>query len=488
MAPEKDTTSNSEEDRVRVLEQEFRKEGVKNANSIIELLSCIQPKKSACVKAIHATRRTLKALEKPAEVEKTISEWLAIRRSDYASALQTVLDSKDASQEEIEAAVAAAALTHRSVWEAVLSNVIENGGEGRVAELALESFVARFGDLRLSALKLVKDRVGSLDTRLRVLSFCNSPIEAEHAREADAKFSQQSLRKAFGTAWLAVLEDKELSSKHRRIVLERIPTELIPNMSDPLALADFLNDSYNNGKDISVAISALDGLFVLISKHGLDYPLFYQKLYTLMSPYALFYAEGRTRFLELAAIFLKQGVNIPGGLVASFVKRLLRRAIIAPAESALWCIRLALDLLYRHPNVSYLVHRSVNLFDKSDAQQSHGGKRPRTEELDDPFDDDELDPQSSNADLSSLWELEVLSQHISPAVSRLVTAFSKDVRKNPAPPPGTLSDYADLSFEDTFHAEFKRKAKSSHLAYDQPGASPGVTQLGKKLDGCIGWV
>lgn len=487
MVAKKDVASIAE-DRIRALEEEFRKDGLKKANNVVELLSHIKPKASGCVKAMHATRRTLKSLEKPAELEETLRKWLRNRRSDYASSLLAVLDSTEASQEEIEAAVAGAALTHRAVWEAVLTSVFEDGAVGRVADLALESFVARFGDLRLTALELVKNYIGSLDTRLRVLSFCASPVEAKHAREENGKLSEKELRKAFGAAWVAVLEDKALSPEHRRLILERVPKEIIPNISDPLKLSDFLSDSYNNGKDISVAVSALDGLFVLISKHGLDYPLFYQKLYALMSPNALFYADGRSRFLELVALFLKRGAMLPGGLVASFVKRLVRRALFAPTEGALWCLRLALDLLYKHPNVSYLVHRSVNLFGQSDTIQSRGLKRARGNDLDDPYDDDELDPQASKADKSSLWELEVLLKHISPAVSRLATAFSKDVRRNPAPPPGSLSDYADLSFGDTFQAEFKRRAKSSHLAYDKPGASQGITELTKKLEGHVGWV
>lgn len=47
----------------------------------------------------------------------------------------------------------------------------------------------------------------------------------------------------------------------------------------------------------------------------------------------------------------------------------------------------------------------------------------------DPFDDSVVDPMKSNADKSSLWELEALKRHYCPAVARLVTAFTKDYRQ-----------------------------------------------------------
>lgn len=476
----------SDEERIRALEQEFRSGGVKRANNVVELLKHVAPGAAGSCKAIHATRRVLKGLEKPAKVEETLRKWLQQRCADYAAALMAILASAEAGEDEVEAAVAAAALTNAAVWSPVLRSVFEGNASEQVTELVLESFVARFGDLRLTALELVRGGAGDLDMRLRVLKFCAAPVEEGAARGAE-KVSDKELRKAFGAAWVAVVEDPKLLSRHRRDVLERVPKELIPNMSDPLKLADFLNDSYNNGEDVSVAVSALDGLFVLISKHGLDYPLFYRKLYALMSPDALFYAEGRKRFLELAAAFLRQGAMLPGGLVAAFVKRLVRRALLAPTEGALWCLRLALDLLYKHPNVSYLVHRSVNLFDTEIKSGLQGKERARMEELEDPYDDEEVDPQASRADESSLWELEVLANHISPAVSRLVTSFSKDVRKNPTAPPGALADYADLTFNDAFQAEFKRRTKSSHLAYDAPGSGPGLEEVGKKLGVCMEW-
>jgi U3 small nucleolar RNA-associated protein 19 len=71
---------------------------------------------------------------------------------------------------------------------------------------------------------------------------------------------------------------------------------IIPLMSSPILLSDFLTDSYNVGGVISVM--ALDGLYSLITQHGLEYPNFYNKLYALLEP-SIFVAKYRARFFEV---------------------------------------------------------------------------------------------------------------------------------------------------------------------------------------------
>jgi U3 small nucleolar RNA-associated protein 19 len=256
-------------------------------------------------------------------------------------------------------------------------------------------------------------------------------------------------------------------------------------MSNPLRLSDFLTDAYDcasTADSTRVAIAALDALFVLVAQHRLDYPEFYPKLYARLTPYALFEAPERERFLSLAATFLTRGTYLPRNMVASFVKRLARRALVAPPAGAMWCLRLALELLHKHPSVSFLVHKSVDLFEapaKAGSAASHM--------LKDCFDDTASDPQASRAECSSLWELEVLQNHMSPAVSRLVDAFSRDVRKrNIAPPPGDLADYASLTFPDVFGAEFKRRAKAIPFAYVAPDA-PEALLVEAKLASGLEW-
>lgn len=54
--------------------------------------------------------------------------------------------------------------------------------------------------------------------------------------------------------------------------------------------------SYDIGGVVSVM--ALSGLFVLMTKYGLEYPNFYEKLYALLIP-SIFMAKHRAKFLEV---------------------------------------------------------------------------------------------------------------------------------------------------------------------------------------------
>lgn len=62
--------------------------------------------------------------------------------------------------------------------------------------------------------------------------------------------------------------------------------------------------SYNTGGLISVM--ALGSLFILITKHGLEYPDFYNKLYALLEP-SIFVARYRSRFFEVWIGFSREG-------------------------------------------------------------------------------------------------------------------------------------------------------------------------------------
>lgn len=60
--------------------------------------------------------------------------------------------------------------------------------------------------------------------------------------------------------------------------------------------SDFLTKSYDIGGVVSVM--ALSSLFILMTKHGLDYTNFYVKLYALLVP-SIFVAKHRSRFLQV---------------------------------------------------------------------------------------------------------------------------------------------------------------------------------------------
>ncbi|ONM01219.1 CCAAT-binding factor [Zea mays] len=78
-------------------------------------------------------------------------------------------------------------------------------------------------------------------------------------------------------------------------VLALIHQNVIPSMSNPSILCDFLTRSYDIGGVISVM--ALSGLFILMTQNGLEYRKFYEKLYALLTP-AVFMAKHRSVFLQ----------------------------------------------------------------------------------------------------------------------------------------------------------------------------------------------
>ena len=67
-------------------------------------------------------------------------------------------------------------------------------------------------------------------------------------------------------------------------VLTRLHEDVIPNMTDPLLLADRLTGALDGGGMLGML--ALHAIFVLVTKHGLEYPEFYTRLYQLLQPTA----------------------------------------------------------------------------------------------------------------------------------------------------------------------------------------------------------
>lgn len=519
------------------LDKELRSNGLRAANCAPVLLRILSLSSNPTARsaAAHAIRRALPRLARSiavAEDEEVLKSWLSARRQEFVTTLAKCLtlpcpseDGNEKREECDRALVACATVQGEEGWKRVVRAATCAGCLQPVKEA-----VSRYADLRIWALQVVCERsapveddedkqetsppskkrrrksrideaeatrvgVGSwLANRLELLYACSEsdPVSASAKGSSDTGSElpvdvTKRLRREFSSAWLCVLMDPSLTSSQRAAALAVLPRTVIPKMSNPLRLSDFLTDAYNSAKttdDTRVAIAALDSLFLLVAKHRLDYPDFYPKLYTMLTPYALFVAPERERFLSLTATFLTRGTYLPRTMVASFVKRLVRRALFAPPAGAMWCLRLAVELLQKHPSVSFLVHKSVDLFESS-GKELDSNVAVLTAQ--DPFDDSVTDPQATRADASSLWELDLLQHHMSPAVSRVVDSFSRDVRKRTIPPPpGDLSDYAALLFSDVFGAEFKRRAKSIPLSYFAPN-SPEALETESRLASSLTW-
>lgn len=65
-------------------------------------------------------------------------------------------------------------------------------------------------------------------------------------------------------------------------VLARVHDVILPALASPLRLADFLTATLGRGG--LDGMLALNGIFLLVTRHGLEYPDFYRALYGLLTP------------------------------------------------------------------------------------------------------------------------------------------------------------------------------------------------------------
>ncbi|XP_011385346.1 nucleolar complex protein 4 homolog, partial [Pteropus vampyrus] len=207
---------------------------------------------------------------------------------------------------------------------------------------------------------------------------------------------------------------------------------ILPHLAQPSLMIDFLTRAYDVGGAISLL--ALNGLFILIHKHNLEYPDFYRKLYGLLDP-SVFHVKYRARFFHLADLFLSSS-HLPAYLVAAFAKRLSRLALTAPPEALLMVLPFICNLLRRHPACRVLVHR------------------PQGPELDaDPYDPSEEDPAKSRALESSLWELQALQQHYHPEVSQAASVINQAL----SVPEVSIAPLLELTAFEIFERDLKKK-------------------------------
>uniref|UniRef100_A0A452QE23 Nucleolar complex associated 4 homolog n=1 Tax=Ursus americanus TaxID=9643 RepID=A0A452QE23_URSAM len=219
-------------------------------------------------------------------------------------------------------------------------------------------------------------------------------------------------------------------------VLVIMHDSILPHLAQPSLMIDFLTRAYDMGGAISLL--ALNGLFILIHQHNLEYPDFYRKLYGLLDP-SVFHVKYRARFFHLADLFLSSS-HLPAYLVAAFAKRLSRLALTAPPEALLMVLPFICNLLRRHPACRVLVHR------------------PLGPELDaDPYDPDEEDPAKSRALESSLWELQALQRHYHPDVSQAASVINQAL----SVPEVSIAPLLELTAFEVFERDLKKKGQES---------------------------
>ncbi|KAJ3338139.1 Nucleolar complex protein 4 [Gonapodya sp. JEL0774] len=255
-------------------------------------------------------------------------------------------------------------------------------------------------------------------------------------------------KRAFSDAWLALLRvplddatlEEALVVVHRRIV---------PHMTGPARLMDFLTAAYDSGGVLSIL--ALNGVFALVQHHNLDYPNFYPKLYRLLDE-DLMRVKYLSRFLRLLDLFLSSS-HLPAYLVAAFAKRLSRLLLHAPPAACIAVLPLIHNLLKRHPACLVLIHRSdAQIADWRTQLVAKGGTGTG---YPDPYDHTEQDPAKCNALMSSLWEVKTMRNHYLPAVKGLARAFEDRMGREEF----TLEEFLDEDYVTLLEAELSRKMK-----------------------------
>ncbi|XP_068609333.1 nucleolar complex protein 4 homolog [Brachionichthys hirsutus] len=265
--------------------------------------------------------------------------------------------------------------------------------------------------------------------------------EAKHEDWKAVKLNEH--KRVFERMWLGFLKYKCPNSMYKK-VLVILHDSILPHMSKPTLMIDFLTSAYDIGGAISLL--ALNGLFVLIHQHNLDYPDFYKKLYNLLDP-SIFHVKYRARFFHLANLFLSSS-HLPVYLVAAFAKRLARLALTAPSTALLIVLPFIYNLIRRHPSCKVLIHR------------------PSTEgeAVEDPYLMTEEDPALCCALESSLWEIKTLQKHYHPDVAKAAMLINTPLSQQE----DDISDVLELTTYELMERDLKPpKTKRIPLEFEK---------------------
>jgi U3 small nucleolar RNA-associated protein 19 len=261
-------------------------------------------------------------------------------------------------------------------------------------------------------------------------------------KRSDLVLSLHQQKKQCQSAWIALLRLNPNRQQRKRL-LDIMAESIAPWFIQPEMLMDFLTDSYNAGGSLSLL--ALSGVFYLIQSRNLDYPSFYQKLYSLLDADIL-HSKHRSRFLRLLATFLSS-THLPAALVASFIKRLARLCLNAPPAAIVAVVPNVYNLMKSHPLCTFMLHRTLRTPEERAAVESEG--------MDDPFNEDEEDPMQTKAIDSCLWEVVQLQSHYHPNVATIAKIISEQFTKQWY----NMEDFLDHSYNSLVEAELSKSIK-----------------------------
>ena len=214
---------------------------------------------------------------------------------------------------------------------------------------------------------------------------------------------KKDILKLISKIWVQFL-GYDMTNEIQTVVLRVMDTEILPSLTEPRLLLDFLTRSLDAGGELSIL--SLKSLVVLIHQHKLEYPHLYTKIYSLLSP-ELTHSEDYADFLVLFDL-VTTSTHLPQYLVAAYIKRLASIAVQAPAHSIRPILVIISNLVTRHPNCYVMLSRPDGVYPDKD-----------------PYLPEEPDPMKSNAMDSCLWELEALKHHYCPETAGLISKLFK---------------------------------------------------------------
>ena len=387
------------------------------------------------------------------EGDKTVVRWLDERLSEFKDVLsKTHLFNEDfatrntaltllmrLSKEEAKAHGSESAFDEQ-LRGLITASFFEKYDADLMAQF-IEQYVIPYCDIRMQAVLAVTEKCrdqcsaaqveNALNFLLSVPSISSEEEElplfldsSTRVKKAPKLFSHNKQIRQAQSAWLAILKQKVGKPQQKRI-LDAFTSHVAPSFVDVALLMDFLTDSFNTGGSTSLA--ALSGIFYLIQHKGLDYPQFFQKLYSMLDQ-NLLHSKHRSRFLRLLNTCLAS-THLPAALVASFIKRLARLSLNAPPAGIVVVVPLIYNLLQSHQQCRFLVHRVVPV-------EGHDQR------MGDPYDMAQPNPMTTNAIDSSLWEIETLQNHYHPNVAAIAKILFQPFTK----PAYNLEDFLDHSY------------------------------------------
>ncbi|GJP90281.1 CBF-domain-containing protein [Aspergillus niger] len=405
-----------------------------------------------------------------AENEKIIVAWLKESCREYQKLLLSIIRESDSSSQISALTLCLCLINERAThlpgdntqeWTSGLfKGIFEAVVEAKNGQAVLSEFIEKtkeFEDVRyytfmqLAEYADTEQTSETLDVLISILSACDSVPGPEHefesfytesSKQNKKVLSVNSHKKRAQDAWLAILRNN-LSQSQRKTLLRIMVHNIEPWFNRPELLMDFLTDSYNVGG--ATSLLALSGLFYLIQEKNLDYPQFYQKLYSLLDA-DLLHSKHRSRFFRLMNTFLAS-THLPAALIASFLKRLSRLSLNAPPTAIVAIVPFMYNLLKEHPTCAFMMHRNI---------RDEGLKAQiEAEGMDDPFDPTEPDPTRTNAIESSLWEIETLQSHYHPNVAAIANIISEQFTKQFY----NLEDFLDYTYQGMLQGELGTEDK-----------------------------